>query len=115
MVQARTRKMADETIANVTDSPSAPGAKIERAVEDRIARSLNTGRTDQARHQQAVEERGRTVRGRPATGCGKGEATPTPEHGAASARHPFFVDNSVAQPLGPCANGAWGGRSQAVE
>lgn len=42
IVQARTRKIADETIANVTDKAVSTWGKIERAVEDRIARSLNT-------------------------------------------------------------------------
>ena len=39
IVQARTRKMADETIANVTDKAVSTWGKIERAVEDRV-RSL---------------------------------------------------------------------------
>ena len=42
IVQARTRKLADETIANVTDTAVSTWGKIERAVENRIARSLNT-------------------------------------------------------------------------
>lgn len=41
VVQARTRKMADETIANVTERAMTTWGKIERVVEDRIARSLD--------------------------------------------------------------------------
>jgi len=42
VVQKRTRKIADETIATVTDKAVDTWGKIERAVEDRIARSLNS-------------------------------------------------------------------------
>lgn len=42
VVQKRTRKIADQTIANVTDKAVDTWGKIERAVEDRIARSLNS-------------------------------------------------------------------------
>ncbi|MFT3850844.1 MAG: phasin family protein [Propionivibrio sp.] len=42
VVQARTRKIADETIASVTDKAVDTWGRIERAVEDRIARSLDS-------------------------------------------------------------------------
>lgn len=41
VIQARTRKMADETIANVTEKAMTTWGKIERAVEHRVARSLD--------------------------------------------------------------------------
>lgn len=101
IVQARTRKLADETIANVTGKAVTTWTKIERAVEHRIPliRSITWG-ADQAGYQQAVEERGRVDRGRSATGCGKSEAKGARlKRRSADANILFVVDRRAQPPV----------------